>query len=42
MYTHTMSMNVYSVSGTYMGEKVDKNRLPKGVNIINGKKQIVK
>ena len=33
---------VYSVSGTYMGENVDKNQLPKGVYIISGKKQVVK
>lgn len=31
---------IYSISGQYMGK--DKNKLPKGIYIINGKKEIKK
>ncbi len=33
---------VYSISGTYMGEMEDMNRLPKGVYIVDGKKVVKK
>ncbi|GJG66825.1 hypothetical protein PRLR6025_02940 [Prevotella lacticifex] len=37
---HPADGRIYSISGQYMGK--DKNKLPKGIYIINGKKEIKK
>ena len=34
--------DVYTLQGIYVGRDVDKNRLPKGIYIIDGKKTFVK